>query len=288
MTIDPESAYDFRKPRRLADDVEHLLSIWQRQLGVALQDRWSRLTRIPLEAGPTSLATLRAEDMRTNVSESSFVYQVMLGKSDEPTLWILPRTFALAAVAGMLGEVVDKLPEERELTDVESSLLDLVVQEIERGMAESQPGTEELPCRLQGTQRVRELGRLHEDDDRLVVTRLPLQAPYGTSELTWVLTQKSVLEFVTHISETRMAQQSHASEMKQLVDQVRIDVIVRLGEAELDVAQLANLRAGDVIMLDQRVCDPLTARVSGTPMFRVWPGRVGSRQACKIDSFAIE
>ena len=64
--------------------------------------------------------------------------------------------------------------------------------------------------------------------------------------------------------------------------QTEIEVV--LGRAHLGPTQLAQLTPGDVVVLDQRVRDPLVAIVGGKEVFRTWPGRVGARQACKIDS----
>ena len=63
-----------------------------------------------------------------------------------------------------------------------------------------------------------------------------------------------------------------------------VEVSVRLGAAVLRVSQLAGLRAGDLVILDQPVSGPLTAAVAGETRFRVGPGRVGSKQAVQIES----
>ena len=43
-----------------------------------------------------------------------------------------------------------------------------------------------------------------------------------------------------------------------------------------------NLRPGDVLILDQRVNEPLWGEVATAVKFRGWPGRVGRRQAVQI------
>ena len=54
--------------------------------------------------------------------------------------------------------------------------------------------------------------------------------------------------------------------------------------AEVPLSRLAGLAEGDLLILGQRVTDPLTAKVAEADKFRVWPGRVGRRQAVRVES----
>jgi flagellar motor switch protein FliM len=51
---------------------------------------------------------------------------------------------------------------------------------------------------------------------------------------------------------------------------------------------LTQLKAGDVLVLRQKVNQPLDGLVSGARKFRVWPGVIGSRAAVLIDAPAEE
>ena len=69
-----------------------------------------------------------------------------------------------------------------------------------------------------------------------------------------------------------------------VVQALPIEIKVALGSIELPLAQLGHLQPGDVIVLNQRITDPLVALVNDTPKFRGWPGRNGSTLAYKIHS----
>ncbi len=60
---------------------------------------------------------------------------------------------------------------------------------------------------------------------------------------------------------------------------------VVLGTVELSLADLSRLSVGDVVILDQRVSEPLTAELAGQQKCAGWPGRVGTRQAFEVASF---
>src|SRR5207248_8285422 len=54
----------------------------------------------------------------------------------------------------------------------------------------------------------------------------------------------------------------------------------------LTMADIVDLRPGDVLPLDHRVDEPLEVSVGGVPRFAARPGRRGKRLACVITSIA--
>ena len=71
-------------------------------------------------------------------------------------------------------------------------------------------------------------------------------------------------------------------QIEALVGEMSVDLAVVLGTADLTLFDLARLRTGDLVMLNQKVDDPLEATVGGTKKFQVWPGARGSRQAVQV------
>ena len=72
--------------------------------------------------------------------------------------------------------------------------------------------------------------------------------------------------------------------MEALVREMAVELTVLLGSAELSMRELAALRAGDVVVLHQKVDQPLDGLLAGTRKFRVWPGVIGDRAAVVIDA----
>ena len=63
-----------------------------------------------------------------------------------------------------------------------------------------------------------------------------------------------------------------------------LEFCVELGSARLTLGRLAALKAGDVILLDQRISEPLRAQVGGSERFDVWAGAEGRAQAVRVHS----
>jgi flagellar motor switch protein FliM len=75
-------------------------------------------------------------------------------------------------------------------------------------------------------------------------------------------------------------------QMESLVREMPVELEIVLGSADLTMHDVAALRAGDVIVLQQKVNQPLDGLVSGTRKFRVWPGAIGPKAAILIDAHA--
>jgi len=72
------------------------------------------------------------------------------------------------------------------------------------------------------------------------------------------------------------------TEIADPMGKVSLPVSVNLGRAILTMADIADLRVGDVIVTDQDVHAALELAVSDEALFNVRPGRLGSRMAAQV------
>jgi flagellar motor switch protein FliM len=62
----------------------------------------------------------------------------------------------------------------------------------------------------------------------------------------------------------------------------KVEVLVELGRADMNVRDFLELKAGDIVALDQEVDKPLTVTVEGISKFRGHQGSYKGRQALKV------
>ncbi|MEZ4569650.1 MAG: FliM/FliN family flagellar motor switch protein [Thermomicrobiales bacterium] len=77
-------------------------------------------------------------------------------------------------------------------------------------------------------------------------------------------------------------QDVQTSEIAAPMGRVSLSVAVNLGRATLTMADIGDLRVGDVIVTDQDVHGALEMSVSGETLFSVRPGRIGGRMAAQV------
>ena len=63
---------------------------------------------------------------------------------------------------------------------------------------------------------------------------------------------------------------------------VAVEVVV--GTTELKLSELSKLQVVDVVLLDQRAHESITARTESRTLFRGKPGRQGSSKALQIET----
>ena len=70
--------------------------------------------------------------------------------------------------------------------------------------------------------------------------------------------------------------------LRQNIKRATIELSIVLGTADIRVADLVNVEAGDVIVLNTRIDDPLEARVNDKVKFRAYPGAMKGKLAAKL------
>ena len=142
MTIE---LYNFRKPGPLASDLEQRLAAWLRDFCTQAPEKLARRLSLQVEIKFQGLEMIRPAEGLTRLPDTSIGYRVSLNEQGASTLLLLPRTLALLLVGAAVGEPAEQLPADREMTVVEESLCEYLVQQFLLAvMQETWPGTEPL------------------------------------------------------------------------------------------------------------------------------------------------
>jgi flagellar motor switch protein FliM len=279
--------YNFRKPDRLAGTLEQRLTTWLRAAGQLATVKAARHLPFRIEMAPHGLEITSPFEALSRLSDTMLGYKVAFAGEPPTMLFIWPRPLALALVAGLLGETPAALPEDRELSTVELSLFEYLMQNLPIVILQ-ETWSSARPLRLTLSEREPSprWTRLFVKAEQVLQCNMTLRGSFGEQEWYWIAPYQALHELVNLPAEDEPAliQQDAPRKLETLVRDLPIEVIVELGVAELSLSQLAGLAPGDVLILNQRVSEPLTVRVDNRPKFRGWPGRVGSRQSFQIES----
>lgn len=284
MTAEP---YDFRKPGRPAGAVEQRLASWLRDFCALAPAAWAKHLAIAAHPKFNGLVMAWPDAALAQLPETALAYPVRVSGVDRPTLLVLPRPLLLALVAGALGDTSAELPADRELTVVEESVADYLMENLLfANLRTTWPGTTALQLTLQPRVANPRYARLFPTDGGVMVCSFAVEGPFGTQPWYWLLPQTGWLDQAAPAEQglAGLAETAGASGIEPMVRELPVSLTVVLGTVELPLAQAGQLRAGDVLILGQPVAEPLTTYVAGEKKFRVWPGRTGSRQAVEIES----
>jgi flagellar motor switch protein FliM len=279
--------YNFRKPDRLAGTLEQRLTAWLRIASQLATVKATRHLPFRIEMAPHGLEIAPPSETLSRFSDDMIGYKVAFAGEPASMLFVWPRPLALALVAGLLGETPTALPEDRELSPVESSLFEYLMQNLPAVVLQ-ETWTGSIPLRLTVSERESSprWTRLFVKAEQVLQCNLTIRGSFGEQDWYWLAPYQTLNELVNRAGdeEPALLQQDAPRKLETLVRDLPIEMIVELGMVELSLAQLAGLAPGDLLMLNQRVSEPLNVRVDNRPKFRGWPGRVASRQSLQIES----
>ncbi len=276
--------FDFRNPP--PGELERQVADWLTAACRGASMAWADRLGFAAEVRPGAVGSGSAARAWRAVAEPAVGFPASLpNPSDGQLLFVLHRPVLLGLIAGLLGETPDALPADREPGDLEASLFDYVARELlldplERGWPLADPPR--LESGAAGPPRSVWRGSV---GDRVLSATLRVATPFGEQPIVLVLSRDGPW---SRLAEPPPAEEAEApferSSVEAAVRSMRVDLSVVLGTADTTMAELAQLRAGDVIVLRQRVGEPLDGLVSGARKFRVWPGAIGRRAAVQVQA----
>lgn len=280
--------FDFRTPPPGA--LETHAAGWLTAAAKRAVGPWAALLPFPatVAAGPVEGLTAASAVARLPADAVGF----RLAAADTPhdsLLLAVPRPLVLALVAGMMGDTPDALPADRDLTAAEVSLCAYMAHELFAAPLQLAWPAAEDPIQLSVAPPAppRAAWRVPGEDMALLGT-LIVSAPFGEVPAAVVVPRFGAFEKLSKpIARPKVVPTPAAGEhIEKLVKQMAVDLAVVLGEADLSMRELTALTAGDLIVLRQKVTDPLDASVGGERKFRVWPGAVGGQSAVRVHALA--
>ena len=283
------AAFDFRKPPpgELGRQATGWLSAGcRRAAGPA-----SRLFPYPVALAVGNVEVVGAAAGLAALPEDAIAVPLTTADpADGTALLIFRRPMLHALLAGLVGETPAALPADRETTELELSVIGYLVRELFLDPLERAwpaPGPPQLTPGASAPPRLAWAGG---PADLILFATLDVTTPFGENPI-YVLVPRTGLGgrlAAAGARTTAPPPPAPAAHIEALVREMVVDLTVLLGTADLTMHDVSELRAGDVVVLRQKVDQPLEGLLSGARKFRVWPGTVGERAAVLIDAPADE
>lgn len=280
MTAKSYEPYDFRQAGASGDSAASF-NIWIAKSGQAMVDNWLGL--------PDSQISLTSSDFRTqsfgaavkDVPKSSVGFVFNLGNDGVTSLWHVNQADLHTIVGEMLSVAPDAELPDRPLTEIEIALGKMFFEILARSLSEGWPSQKVLSCEVDELVMNPKRSRLCRAKDLVMTTRLAVTLPRGEIAIHWISPKQKMSELLESIIDRR-ANLKSSCDPKIVVEQLPIEIIGLLGQAEIPMRRLAGLAVGDVVVLNQKIDRPIVASIDGRPFFECWPGKVGATQGLEI------
>lgn len=280
--------YDFRRPGKFAKDQLRTLTM--------LHEIFARLMTSFL------VGHLRSRVQVTVAAGEQMTYQQFMQGLPNPTVLAtfrlrpLPGLCLLHLSGSLALTIVDRIyggagaPDQpkRALTEIEQSVVRKVFDQAMTCLGEAWQRVIEVQPQLEGIEvnplfvqvampgEVVALITLNVDAG-LQQGQLVLALPFGTVEP--VLARLSPQSW---LASTREQAPEQSRELRRRVEQCRVRLVARLGQAELPVRDFLRLDVGSVVVLEQRVADEVPLYVGNQLAFYGRPGVTGGRMMVTV------
>ena len=280
-------AYDFGRPGRLSVDQEQLLQVWLRHFCEILPESLHEFLGIKLPLEFTGFDVQLASHAMADFPDPGLGFRCACNAMEHNSLLVFSRMSALSTIAQLFenGETGD--PADRELTRVELSVCEPVFNTLARvlGQAWTSPGS--ITFDLDSVDERPSRTRMFESDDRLLRASFNIEGREPLEMCSWLFPFEEIAAVLQRALQPRSeSSEALRRQIERRVNDVRLPFVVRLGEARVPFSKLARLSHGDVIVLNQKIHDPVSASVAGREQFLGLPGCSGRTQVFQVTELA--
>jgi len=271
--------YDFRRPSRFSKEHLRALQTVHEQFARGLGSALSSYLRLNVRVQLTTVEQATLDEYVEQLPNPTVIYILRLPPLDGPVVLELNLAPTLAALDRLCGGPGTLARQDRELTEIERSLLQPLGRYIIRSIADAwlaitpvNPSIEDI---LVNPRAIRSAGP--NEIVALLVLEIAIGDVAGTMSLClpYVALEPILDRLHTQawaIEPLRANGESAREQIAARLQSVPLEVVVELGRVELPAAALLSLRAGDVLRLDSSPEGSLPLLVAGVPLFRCRPG----------------
>ncbi|MFP4457984.1 MAG: flagellar motor switch protein FliM [Candidatus Zixiibacteriota bacterium] len=282
--------YDFRHPDRLSKDQTRLLHSLMENFCRFTATFISATTRSLTEMTISSIDQLTYNEYMFSMNEPVALYIVRFKELGGRALFEISTRFVLFLVDRMLGGSGALQTEERDLTAIEERVSLNVMEKIFTNFSSVWKEVFSFNAVYESFESNPRLVQIAPPGESVILISIDINSDGDSTLLNicipFIVLQKPLrnlasrnwnIEFSDDQNDIRNVRNIH-----RLVKKVRTDARCILGKKKTTLRELASLKEGDTIRLDQRNDRPLVFEIGGRKKFHVEPGVLGERKALKI------
>lgn len=275
--------FDFREIAGL-DDSAVALRNWIGKSTSFFSDFWVEATGLTVKLELGDIATEPYEKALESFSRNDW-YSLLQIEDHFASIWHADanqfRLIAgelLAAGSTDLDEIDQS---DTELTQIERELVQMFLVNLVNALTEGWLGQQAIKIAHTELDKDPRKTRLFRGKDLL--TKVQLSIDFGERKATigWLMPKQQASALLDNSVDNRRSP-SASTPPPALLGKLPVELVTLLGSANISMMQLRDLKPGQLVMLDQRIDEPMVTKIDGKPAYHSWPGRMGKQQALQI------
>ncbi|TVQ39962.1 MAG: flagellar motor switch protein FliM [Spirochaetaceae bacterium] len=282
--------YDFKRPDKFSKEQIRTVSI--------MHETFARLTTTSLSAQLRSLVQVHV------ASVDQLTYEEFIRSIPNPTTLAVINMDPLKGSAileidpAITFSIIDRLfggqgegtNVMRELTDIESSVMEGIIVRVLGNMREAWSQVIDLRPRLGQIETNPQFAQIVPPTEMVVLVTLETKVGDVEGMMNFCIPYLTIEPIISKLSAQywyssvrRGTTTENLNILRDRLATIEVALVAEIGAMDLTVRDVLSLRAGDVIRLQNtRTADPMTLKIGNRPKFLCKPGQVGSKLAVQI------
>lgn len=285
--------YDFRHPDKFSKVQLHVLQIIHENLARILGTSFSVQLRTPTHFTVISVEQKTYEEFTRSIPNPTTLLIFRMDPLEGNAIWEMSPSATFLIFDRLLGGSGLYVDEERELTEIERTVIENIAQRMLSGMKDSWHTIANLNPSLETIENNPEFTQIVAPSEVVIVVTVDItigDSPASMNICLPYLMLKSISPLLsTQIWYSTGMQKKEPSKkdlqaIKGNLSQAILPVAAELGKTSIKIKDFIDLKVGDALILDKRTRDNLSVRVGNLTKFTGKPGILGKRLAVKITS----
>ncbi len=281
--------YDFRRPDKFSKDQVRTLQM--------IHETFARLTTTSLAAQLRSLVRVHV------VSVDQLTYEEFIRSIPSPTtlgvvnmdplkgsaIIEIDPAITFSIIDRLFGGKGETLKTNRELTDIEMSVIEGILVRLLGNLRESWANMTDLRPRLGNIDTNPQFVGIVPPNSMVVLTTFETKIGEVEGMLNFCLPYITIEPIISKLSAqywysavNNSMTSEHISFIKQQINDIRLTVIAQLAQATLSFEEVSRLKEGDVIRFDTSVHADVEVFIGRNAKFKAKPGLFGNRRAIQL------
>ncbi len=285
--------YDFRRPDKFSKEqirtVSNMHETFARLTTTSLSAQLRTLVHVHVASvdqltyeefirsipTPTTLAVINMDPLKGNA---------VLEIAPEITFIMIDRLF------GGSGDTGGKV--NRDLTDIEQSVMEGIIVRILANMRESWTQVIDLRPRLQQIETNPQFAQIVPPTEMVILVTLEIKIGDEAGMMNICIPYLTIEPIVSKLSSQfwfssvrRSSTTQYLGTLKEKISDVEMALVAEIGSLNVPIRDVVGLRVGDVVRLvNTKITDPLTLAIGNKKKFYCQPGVVGKKMAIQVIS----
>lgn len=281
--------YDFRRPDKFSKDQIRTLQMMHETFSRLITTSLSATLRTMVHVHVVSVDQLTYEEFTRSIPSPTTLGIINMDPLKGSSVIEIDPSVTFAIIDRLFGGKGEPLKTNRELTEIELSVIEGIIVRLLGNLRESWANVIDLRPRLGNIETNPQFAGIVPPNSMVVLTTFDTKVgdvegmmnfciPYITIEP--IISKLSAQYWYSSIRKGITAE--NVNLIKEQIDDVYIEVIARLSEVELRFQEVEHLRKGDVLRLTDNVTSDIQVIIGNSIKFTAKPGIVGTKRSVQV------